>query len=246
MGVDAIHALAGPYVSGGFFVCAKGKRGTWNDPAIVPAELYSGSVEFCPRVPDAWAIEWANCTWEERVTEAHRFGISREDLPAVIRWTTEAMDQERFGWPSVFFRAEEAQGFVSRFLRPEANVALLELRVHEGDVAVFLETEATLLRQLGPGGHYIAVSRKCPGLGGEILGFDVLGMEANCFHSWLCNGIEGRLLRSLDIRANDFGLFASERDARIVANSYDDDENSGAEPVLWRAWLMARHALWEK
>jgi hypothetical protein len=68
------------YISGGFLLCRQGRRPEGHDPDIVPPILLSGSCHYCPRVPDAWAVEWADYTPEERASEALPFGISSASL----------------------------------------------------------------------------------------------------------------------------------------------------------------------
>ena len=73
------------------------------------------------------------------------------------------------------------------------------------------------------------------------LGSEVLGMElGGSLHSSLCNGLESVFSERWGARPNAWGLWDDHELARRCAE-YAGSEESGAEPVPWRAWVLTKY-----
>jgi hypothetical protein len=84
------------------------ERQHWMSADLLPEHLLSASICICPRVPDTWALRWAQTSEEECRNEAQLVGISAEKLDAVSDWATEAFAAGRVGWPFVFLHVADA------------------------------------------------------------------------------------------------------------------------------------------
>jgi hypothetical protein len=74
------------YLSAGYYVTQLSEHATHESPELTQGKVLSASGCICDFFPDAWAIEWASATGEERLKRAAAFGLSSSDLPGVIDW----------------------------------------------------------------------------------------------------------------------------------------------------------------
>jgi len=227
------------YASGGFFICLRAARPEWNDSELVPSLFLSASTCYCPRIPDAWAVEWANFSHEERMAEVAEAGIAESAVPDIMDWTTRALDRGDFGWPNVFYELVTARLFAKEHLPTTEGLALLEIALPEGLVDEFLANATPASPMEGRGGHLCSIARRrAPGPGTEV-GFDVLGFDHNQFDSWLCHNMEREVFEKFQICANARGLLGRFHHAERIAEFYREDP--GTEPLLWLPWIVIEH-----
>lgn len=184
------------YVSGGYYLARRSKRGSYMSPELIPEEVLSGSGCICDFFPDDWAIEWASVSNEERLKAAVSFGIAPDRLGQVVAWATQAFSK-KFGWPDVFYTLQAAKEARAALLPPEANVVIFGLGLHASDVERFLEAAKPPARMEGfapegKTGIYQCVSaRESIAEGGQFAGFELLStLHGQLTCSWLCNGLE--------------------------------------------------------
>jgi hypothetical protein len=226
-------------VSGGFYVARIVSRPPGMINALLPERLLTLSSCLTDFFPDAWAIEWASYSEADRIAAAAKVGVRANDLSALIRFATGALDDGRLGWPCVWQSSSAALTAVTKFGCSPAEFAILELGIP-------VDIVEELLRELAPkpceGEHGLYTRLRM----GEPLdaaatpvGWELLGVEhGGEFHSWLCNSLQDALAAATGAKPGPFGLLATENDARtldaLIANGL------GAEPVPWFPGLISR------
>ena len=229
------------YVSGGYFLAKYADRAEPMSADLLPARILSAS-NCIADIPDAWAVKWANYKETNRKEEAAKFGIAPEMLPDVIDWVTSGLESQKIGWPVVFYSLETARKFAENFLPHDSDLALLGIGL-ESELAALLLREEKPPENHGTPGIYEALRRGLSlEVGGEVLGFEVLGYEWGGFHSWLCNGLEVDSYREFNIRPNGYGFISNLEDA-VKSAEYASREEVGAEPALWQPWLVVKYPM---
>jgi hypothetical protein len=239
MGIMA-HYSIDDFAAGGYFLTKYTGRADCMSSDLLPPRIISASDCIVDIVPDAWAVEWAKYNAGQRKREAAKAGIPPDVLPQVIQWVTSRLDHSEIGWPVVFYSADVARHFARKFLPNDDEIVLIGVGLQRDLVNEFLEEEKPSTGH-GVPGVYEALSRgESLEAGGEVLGFEVLGYEWGGFHSWLCNGLEVDGYREFKIRPNSHGFIATLEEAAMFAE-YASREEVGAEPALWRPWLVVKY-----
>jgi len=207
---------------------------------LLPPRLLSLSDCICDFVPDLWAIEWASISAAERAAKAGSYGIAQALLPEVIKWTTNRVNSDEFGWPCVFLSIQDAQAFAARFLTGSRDLSLLGIGLHEDIVDEFLEAEIPSTSEGTPGVYRVVSDGVELVPGGRELGWEILYYDHGGFHSWLCNGLEKDVASMVGIRPAETGFISSAREALEVAR-YCGQDNVGAEPGFWAPWLVVEY-----
>ena len=241
---ENVHAvLEGQFVSAGYCVARRAKRGPHTSAELIPETFLSASSCLGKFFPGSWAIRWSSDDQQEREREAAHFGIRPDQIDRVMEWATSSF-QEVFGWPNVFYSLDAALAARREFIGNDLDVAVFGLGLHCNDAVRFLEVakpedKKPGYSQAGETGIYECV-KAGSGLapGGQDLGFELLTtMFGILTCSWLCNGLETVCAEELTVKPNQYGLIAGYSDARRCAEYVGRDE-VGAEPGLWLPWLI--------
>lgn len=179
--------------------------------------------------PDLWAVDWQDCSQQEREEEAAKFGIPPSAITELVEWTT-----ARMVFPFGFSSLEDAQGF--RRLSSDDSVIVVGIGLHDSLIGSFksqLEKESNkglgLLERLE--------RRETLHSSGIELGFEPLGFNAMHFHSWLCNCSPEEIEEPLDVRINEDGLFGNLADGIRTTNFVREH----GEQAIWEPWLVAEY-----
>ena len=226
-------------VSGGFYVARIVNRPREMSDVMLPDRLLTLSSCLTDFFPDAWAIEWASYSEAQRIAAAAKVGLRANDLPALIRFATDALESGQLGWPCVWQSSAAALESVARFDCSPVELAILELGIPIDVVEELLAELAPKPRE-GEPGLYTRLRRGEPlDAAGTPVGWELLGLEhGGEFHSWLCNSLQDALAAATGAKPGPFGLLETEEDARaldaLIANGL------GAEPVPWFPALISR------
>ena len=179
--------------------------------------------------PDLWTVDWENYSQQEREEEAAKFEIPPSAITELVEWTS-----PRMGFPFGFSSLEDAQGF--RRLSSDASLIVVGIGLHDSLIGSFksqIEKESNkglgLLERLE--------RRETLRSSGVELGFEPLGFDAMCFHSWLCNYTPEEIEEPLAVRINENGLFGSLADGIRVTNFVREH----GEQAIWEPWLIAEY-----
>jgi hypothetical protein len=172
---------------------------------------------------------------KRRREEAVGFGIAPEQLDAVAHWLDDACEDGRVCWPNVLAAPEVGRSFAAAFGLPLDDLVLVGIALPNGHIREFVDEEE------GSGVAELVQERKplAPGAA-DFLGYEVLGLDFDTFHSWLCNNLERHAAKELGITPDERGFLTMLEDAERVARWANDD--APAEPVLWEPWLVVRYA----
>lgn len=235
------------YVSGGYYLAVRPKRPSYISAELIPETVLSASPCICDFLPGDWTIEWASVNANTRLEEAEKFGIAAFGLPALVAWGTAAFSIA-FGWPSAFYRLDDARDARAKLLAKESDIVIFGLGLHVSDVADFLAVAkppeaAPGFAPIGETGVY-----QCVNAGNQVdefghtAGFELLATYSGLITcSWLCNGLETDCARELGVRTNSEGFVPTRADAVRCAEYIGRDE-VGAEPGLWLPWLITTYS----
>ena len=232
------------YRCGGYYLTRFFDRSAYMSGDLLPMRLLSASACLANFIPDDWAMEWCRRPDTDRVATSREFGVGPDALSSISDWATKNLvDGGAFGWPNVFPRWEDAIQFATLFLKPDPDLILIGLGLHESFSALFLEETRCTSEDSLPLGLFLGINsaaRLRPG--GFILRWEVLGYNACIFHSWLCNGLEKNVDAHFGIRPGRYGLIQSETDA-VRAAEFCGREETGAEEGLWLPWLVVQYPI---
>jgi hypothetical protein len=230
------------YICGGYFV-AKIAR-SYRKSEFLPSAIVTVSNCVTETLPDQWAIDWISATQEQRKEAAFKCGIDASDLKRFIMWTTERVNREEIGINNVIFSKTAAEDLLSTFVFDRTDWRLLALGLRKENLEEFLSSlEPTYQGPRTFGVHDAICRREAPDPAGEIIGYDVLGMNGyNEFHSWLCNLLEERVAAEFGIRPDANGLLATYLEAKACVE-YIHRPTTGAEPVAWFPWAVISYPI---
>lgn len=228
-------------ISGGFFIARILERPPGLGDATLPDRILTLSSCLTEFFPDTWAIRWVTCSDAERIASAAKLGIAECAVSEVVRYATDAFDEEKLRWPCVWRSLDAARAAAETFGLSRDVFAFLELGVPADDMGSLLDALAPGPSQ-GPTGIYASLREGRPLHElGTVAGWELLGVEhAGDFHSWLCNSLQDEAARQLGILPGAFGLLQSEKDARAVAALIAS--GVGAESVPWFVAQIMRHS----
>jgi len=220
------------WLEAGFYVISGGKSPEMTT-SLLPERVVTVSSCIVETYPDSWALPWVATSPDELRRWQALLGLNDSDVAELRSWVVRAMDDEKFGWPNVFFSLNAAREFRQRFLAGVQDARILGLSLAVDVAKEFLRDEAPQEGRGGPGVWTMLrrgarLNRPAP-----PLGFDVLGAEyGGAFHTFLCNGLEQDFKNKLGITFNRHGLI-SDYPMAVRASEYTNQDEVGAEPVAW-------------
>jgi hypothetical protein len=79
-----------------------------------------------------------------------------------------------------------------------------------------------------------------PHASGRRLGFELVGFDSGCWHTWTClGGLVADVYQATGVRPGRYGLIQDERDARRAAHWLTDSGLGDPKVFLWAAALLA-------
>ena len=163
-------------------------------------------------------------------------------------WATNQEKASQLLWPNVLVSLATARELLERFMPDRQDLRLLGIALAEQHVPTFLASLAPdcpsgACPRIGLPGVCQALERtEALPDGGEVLGFEILGMaDAPPFHSWLCNGLHELTAKELGIRPNARGFIDGQADVEKVAEFCNRPDTPG-EPTSWGAWRIVEYA----
>jgi hypothetical protein len=228
------------YVCGGYFLARVAR--SYRKSAFLPNAIVTVSECLTQTLPNSWAIEWMQDDQKRRQESARRCGLDGDDIERFILWTTERVNRDEIGVNNVMFSKSTADDLLQSFAFDRTDWRLLALGLRKDRIESFL---ANLRPDQGPrtfGVRDAVKHRKEPNPKGDLLGYDVLGMNG-CgeFHSWFCNSLEERIATELGIRPGPDGLLATYAEAEACAEYAA--RPGAAEPVAWHPFAMINYPI---
>lgn len=191
--------------------------------------------------PDTWALDWVQTPADQLQRLEADYGIGPHSLDAIREWADPAFGRGDWAWPNVLTSLEAARDAYRRFFRP-LRLRLLGLALPEDQLEIALASLAPVHPREGDCGLYTMLKRGLPATPGEILGYEIMGVEqGGSLHSFYCNHLQ-QAYRGIGLALNVHGLlpdFASARQALELTL----DEATGAEPVPWFSFRVTEYAL---
>lgn len=233
------------YVVAGYFLALPEQRHEgFNDPDLIPPEVFSASCHATTLPSDAW-IEWCGASEEERRAAAVDRGVAIERIPAIVRWTTDHFDGDvRF---ANLCATRDAVARLRAVVGPaDPRLAEIGLALPQSELERFLRVASPAQRPgfapVGRSGAATGVAEGVPpAAGGVVLGHEPITCEGGGLScSWLCTASEKGVHEALGIRTNANGLIESVDDA-VRACAWIDEDISRGEPGPWFPWLLIRY-----
>jgi hypothetical protein len=178
---------------------------------LLPAQILTLTSCLTNLFPDSWALEWVQCSDDDRVAKAARFGVPVSGVQALVRTVTQLHDTGDIGWPNVWNNLEAARGLIGEALSNPSDIVLVGAGIPGDCVDEFLRQLAPEPREGPCGAFQLATARQTLASGGEILGWEVLGFDRASCHSWLCNSLHIAAAERLGVGLGKFGLLDRNR-----------------------------------
>ena len=237
------------HVVAGYFLALPTKRHEgFNDPSLIPPEVFTASGCMGSPIPDEWCDPHDVPAWPAGMREeaAAEKGIAAERVAAILEWTGAHLGRDLFHH---LCATREVVTDLRRVIGP-ADPGLAEIGI--------ALPRALAPRLLGeaptppPAGSRVArawypalpagIARgEPPAPGGVALGYEPItgADEPGC--TWLCGACEKGVHDALGIRTNVHGLIDSVDDA-IRACAWIDEDTSRGEPGPGFPWLLIRYS----
>jgi len=238
------------YISGGYYVARLREPGSGRPPSkLLPRRYVSASHCLCDFFPDSWVWNYAGpidsegnfvegiSRFEERLTSASRFGITKEQLPDVIRWGQLRCGRD-FGIPRGFYRLVDARSALDWIDVPAEMLAIFGIGLHRSRRTTFLQETVNHPDMLVP--ECIRQQKELDGAG-TALGHELLNTEQRapgC--SWICNGLECSFAERKGVTVNQYGYIDRFQTALECSGAINRGEIAG-EPGPWFPWLIVEY-----
>lgn len=216
------------YYSAGYFLIRKSKRRSWLDEPIglVPDEIISLEVEFCPKFYLSWG--WGS---DDR-SEALNFGIDESKWDEFEKWCADHYSYEIEVW-SMFRSTNAARRFIETFIpkTKQDELTIIGIGLHKSCMGDWQEPH-------GSEGVELRILQQLPmESGGQILGFDIASYAHHNFdHTWFSHGHHVGVFEELGIRPGRFGLLQTREEA-ILARDYTDAHDG----YTYEYWLLVEY-----
>lgn len=223
--------------SGGYYVTSRVAREDYMDKELVPSLLLSASDCICSWQPEI------NYFWGQpkpsKKKHLKELNISEAEFKAIDQWITEKYTSGNYDFPSLFTSLEVAEEFRVTFLNHLPQMTIIEIGLPEPFVEEFLEDQESDSNPEDEryGIENLLLNRVPVNIRGKLLGYEVLGFDSGTFHSYLCNGLEKNYHKHFGFQLNAAGFLDSLEQAEKFCH-YTNDDDLGAEPVLWLPWAV--------
>ena len=222
------------YVSGGYYVVKTIPRPK-DLSDLLPKTLLTMSKCFSPPIRDLVQLQWDE--YEDASVsigeEAIEFGIPENRIPDLVRWAKGQHNTSYF----VFTEVGPPLELLDRFIT-DSSVRVVGIGLHASLLESFKSQQSKDVNN-GLGLVELVDEKRPLAENGVPLGYEPLGFEGTCFHSWLCHYAPDEVHKRFGIRPNRLGLIDNFEDARQV-NEYLLE--TGAEPAIWEPWLLIDYA----
>jgi hypothetical protein len=190
---------------------------------ILPEQIISISTEIGKVIP---------INWQEIIKEEF---VSVLDKNEIDNWVNVNLEKRRIIWPNIYSSVDVAKEFVDRFISNMENIKIIELGIEKNDAAELIEDSS--YSDLGEIEGMLTLKKILSLSSGEILGFDILGVEHGYFTSYLINHFEKELIHRVGVNINCHGLISDYRQAMDGAD-YLVNESNGGELLFWKPWVL--------
>jgi hypothetical protein len=143
------------------------------------------------------------------------------------------------GWDDWFASPQEAEIARERAGRPDLHV--LEVGFATADVPGLLADIADGGWDVSAGSlpERLARRERFPCLDRQRLGFELVGFDSGCWHTWTClGGLVADVHRATGVQPGPWGLIQDEQDARRAAQWLTDSGLGDPKVFLWAAALL--------
>ena len=223
------------YIAAGYMLVKVVDRKEWQDADLVPERIISLSSCIGIQLDVMWA--WNLDQYAEQI---NAFGIPETRFDEFVSWNNKITEQVDPGYPRIFSLIRFLQELVRNFITDYSGLHMIGIAVHQERVEakwphphVHDETFNRLIAQ----GKPLEV-------GGNPLGFEVVGVDYGLECSWYCSGLEKDMRELFEIRPGKFGLLQSYEEARQVVDWIEaGDLGTRSEPYPYEAWLLVEYPL---
>lgn len=182
------------YLLGGYYLV---KINNDFDP---PTYTCSSCINFLAY--DTWALSWC----EEKLHDFEQVALKTDDtiLPEIEAWADQSFNDEKVGYPDVFYSLETIREYRDRFFPDRADLVIMGI--------FFTPSEANdLIDELDFNNIGLTKNLKnkiAETDAGKFIGYDLIGVTSGgSFHSFACyGGQREELTQNFGCTYNEFGL----------------------------------------
>ena len=227
------------YNSGGFLLVVPVERSQYMDDSIIPEKIVNPSDCICDIHPEYEALSWTNESKENRKAWRAKLGISEIQETDIHRVTDQWFNEEKIGWGFLFYELADALEYRQNWLGNLKGVVVLEIGTTDFYANELINEFKPKNKNEGELGIIHAIKRnQSMFTQSHTLGFDTFGFEyGGSFHSFICNSLEKDYKTKLGLSFTKHG-FLTDFDSAVKAAEYNNDPNTGTEPVLWQPWIV--------
>jgi hypothetical protein len=208
----------------------------WMNNKLLPKKIFSVSNCLCNHHPSDWGLDWA--VDKDKIPDILKeLKIDENVLKVYQAEIQQLFESNLLDWHGIFSSFEHANDFKLKYL---ANLNDIEIRcigLHETFLDEFLAEVKDEKMENIFGIYKSLVLKNELNNNFEFLGYEILGYEWCGFHSFICNSLENEIFEILNQKPNEFGLYDDFEKARLISDYFNDEEH-GAEPVLWQPWSI--------
>jgi len=239
------------FICGGYFIAKLASNSGPVDfceickATLPPGEIVTLSTCLTVTLPNNWAYEWVSSSDEERQRSAAIWGLPESQLADFMRWTTEKQRAGEIGYPNVLLSLGAANELIRTFPISHDGWNTLGIGLRRDYTSNFVAVYTPTGPNEFPADTVTAVSKLAPlDPAGRIIGYEVLGLEANWFHSWYCSLAENDVSQALNIAPMPNGLIESYEDAERIAKAAAKPHDAAPwGTVPWYPWAVVSYSL---
>jgi len=175
---------------------------------------------------------WVNSVESDEIARKE-YNIDSGTIRQIYVWTSKMEKAKEIECGFLFYRWKTALEYRNRFFSHLNDVVILGLYLPEKQAdKLITEFEPDCDTEDEIGLLYRLKRRELEADEGKVLGYDLIGLEWQTFHSFHCNDVYSILKREYGVRINKHGLISSEDNWSELVG-YMNDDDSPVEPVPW-------------
>lgn len=219
------------YYLGGYYLMRLKPKDYGPDSGSI---IYSCSDCLNDNLVDTWSYSWTTDN-DKSVKEAkEKFKLSDTQVSAIRTWVDNKHNDGRLGWINVFTDLNTVLEYRNGFFPHQDDLKVMALYFDETERADLINEFKPQSEEIGCIGLRRTLMNETEETGDDkFLGYDYIGIEIDgSFHTFHCHDIGSSLSAQFGLVLNEYGLFESDLNSKLVLD-YLNDEKNGCEPVSW-------------
>jgi hypothetical protein len=223
------------FISGGYYFSQCTHPPEWANLVLLPEKLWSPSPIFSELFPDSWIFSWGKDRKDRNKSELMKIiGLDNEEFTNMQAFFDALEQQNRIGFPNIIYDLSLARNLYQKYFWRIPNLKLLSVGLPETYLDEFVEDMKFPSQYFKSSLRKKILQNEILPVGGNRLGFDILGFGGAVFWPFITNGFETKFFQDLGINLNSFGLIDQYEDAMKALKYVRSNRH---EEGSWYLWL---------